>query len=271
MPPAKQDGAVSNNTVTLAVAESFTLPAWYKEASPLDVGRALTLGATLLAGEVPPSLNTQVDISSAVSQMRQECLEKREEQLQQHESSLATITAAHKTELELQRSTLRAEIDRMAARIAEDRQAAEAKLKKLINENDDLEAKVSTIEEGGAIVEPSTRDAVRSHFDGFAQHTCELLAALAKHHALIDRLDRSAVNVRAKIFTYYRLTKRLNASADWLNVEMVLPWEHAYEHAIAFDRPWNNITKSKAIELENSLGREAFKVCKRNETKRADE
>ena len=129
---------------------------------------------------------------------------------------------------------------------------------------------MSAIEEGGVIVEPATHDAVRSHFEGFTQHTCDLLAALAKHHSLIDRLDRSAINVRAKIFTYYRLTKRLNASTDSLNVEMLLPWEHAYEHAIAFDRPWNNITKSKAMELENALGREAFKLCKRSERSKED-
>jgi hypothetical protein len=232
------DGAPITTTVTLAVEEGYTLHPFYAHASPSDIGRALMLGATLLNGEVPPLLHVQTEIDTAIVRVKQECLERREGQLKEHEARMAAITASHGAELESQRSTLQAEIALMAAKHAEEVQAVAVRIKDLVNENDDLEARVSAMEEGGVIAESDcNHEAVRSHFQGFAQHTCDVLAALAKHHALIDKLDRSAVHVRAKLFTYYRQTKKLSASTDWLNVCMELPFETAYEHAIAFDRP----------------------------------
>ena len=84
-----------------------------------------------------------------------------------------------------------------------------------------------------------------------------------EHAALMSRLEESSVALRATIFTFYRRCKTLNLKTPWLNVAMSLPFEAAFEHALC--RPWNNVTKGKADEIQKGLGKAAAEIVMEHE------
>eukprot|EP00966_Prymnesium_polylepis_P017420 401698-Prymnesium_polylepis.1 len=262
MPPRKKraadSDAGSDSTVTLNIEEGYLLPKFYDHSPASDIGRALTLGATLLEGGVPPSLNTQVDIATAVNQIKQECLDKQEVQLRTHESILATIAVSHASELETQRSAMQAEIERMKDMHAQDQE----KIKDLINQCDDLDSKLTEYEDKGAILSSEcNQEAIKGHFEGLANHTGEVLSAMAEHARLIKKLDKSATKLRSKVYLYYRDAKALNVDTPWLGARMELPFDDAFSHALS--RKWNDVTKTKADDVIDALGKDAFDLCKK--------
>ena len=137
----KTDAPSDGNEVTLSVEEGFKLPEFYEKAAAAEISRALKLGAVLLSGDVPPTLNTQVEVDAAVRKVKDECMEQRETQLRAHEASLEKLTvahesslekiaAAHTTELETQRSSLRGEIERLQVKETE----SQGEIARLIHE-----------------------------------------------------------------------------------------------------------------------------------------
>jgi chromosome segregation ATPase len=262
MPPLKKRAtdhyAVSDSTVTLNIEEAYLLPTFYEHAPSSEVGRALTLGATLLEGGVPPTLNTQVEIATAVNQIKQECLKRQEDQLRTHEATLATIASSHASQLETQRSTMQAELERMKGEHAQNNE----KINDLINQCDGLDSKVTQYEEKGAVLSSDfNQEAIKGHFEALANHTGELLSAMAEHARLVKRLDKSATKLRAKMYLYYRDAKALNVATPWLGATMELPFDAAFSHALS--RKWNDVTKSKADDILDGLGKDAFDLCKK--------
>ena len=257
MPPRKRKNVPAEApTITLEVLEDFSLPPFYSNAAPSDTCRALTLAAIILDGSVPPIFSTQMEVAAAVAEVREETLAAREQQLRSHEAAIEKIAAEHRLAFASQQAQLQTELDHLA----EQRDEAEAKVKELIRDNDAIEERLSAFEEGPTILESdANHDAVRSHFESFGRHSADLLSALARHHDLIEKCNQSAVQLRAKVFTFYRCSKRVNMNTPWLNIPMKLPFEDAYEHAIG--RPWNNLTTSKAELLERELGKSATQLC----------
>lgn len=259
MPPrSKRKSVEQSNTVTLTVDEGFSLPEWYARETPEAVGRALLMGAALMDG-APPAVDHQVEMKAAVASVREESVAQREKQLAVHEAQLESIIADKNTALEAQRAAMQKEIDALTSKSAE----AEARTKRIVEENDGLQEKLDRFEEQAAA--PGDSAPVKDHFVAIATHTHEVLAAFAEHHSLIDKLAQSSVKLRAKIFGFYRRCKSLNLDIPWLNAAMQLPWEAAYEHACS--RPWNNVTASKAKELETGLGKAAALLAMKAEPK----
>ena len=75
----------------------------------------------------------------------------------------------------------------------------------------------------------------------------------AKHNQLLSDLNESMINITSKAMIYYRSVKHGNIGV--MDVNMELPFEQSYIHAIG--RSWNNMTNSKAKELETFLERRA--------------
>jgi hypothetical protein len=109
----------------------------------------------------------------------------------------------------------------------------------------------------------SNLEGIRSHFANLGQHSEELLVALASHHALIEKLNQSAIELRAKVFMFYRRAKRVNTDTTWLGVTMQLPFESAFEFAKG--RVWNNVTATKGQLIEDGLGKAAAQICMKSE------
>ena len=262
MPPRKRKNVPAETpTITLEVLEDFTLPPFYSNAAPSEICRALTLAATILDGSVLPMFSTQMEVSVAVAKVREETLAAREAQLASHESAVERLAVEQRATLEAQRRAMQEEIDRLTERCEEH----ERHVTKLIRENDAIEERLSAFEEGPTIlVSDANHDAVRSHFGSFGKYSAELLLALAHHHDLIEKCNQSAVKLRAKVFSFYRCSKRVNMDTPWLNLDMKLPFEDAFQHAIG--RPWNNLTTSKAELLERGLGKSATQLCLKEET-----
>lgn len=256
MPPRKRKTVEQCNTVTLTVNEGFSLPEWYAQATPEATGRALLMGAALMDG-APPSVEAQIEVKAAVAHVREDAVVQREKLLAVHEAQLESIIADKNTALEAQRAAMQTEIDALTSKNTE----AGARAKRLVEENDGLQEKIDQFEAQAAA--PGDPAPVKEHFESLATHTGELLASLADHHSLIDRLGESSVNLRAKIFVFYRRCKSLNLDIPWLDAAMQLPWEAAYEHACA--RPWNNVTASKAKEVEAGLSKAAALLAMKEE------
>ena len=62
------------SSVTLTVQDGYAAPLWYSRAAPSEVGRALTIGAAILDGDVPPPFAAQIDVASSVAAVREESL-----------------------------------------------------------------------------------------------------------------------------------------------------------------------------------------------------
>ena len=250
MAPKKRKAPVEN-TVMLITEEGYHLPTWYSSANPEDIGRALSFAAAVFDGTVPPTFATQLEVSAAIAKVTEESMQRREAQLVAHEQAMQSIIADHKTALDIQQNATQKEIDRLTSLHKEE----EERVKGLIEENDELQEKFDELESRTVIAKSSSEDLepVRTHFEGLTAHTQELLTALHEHHVLVEKLDVSAAKLRAKVFAYYRHTKRLNMDTPFLEVPMQLPFEDAFEFAKA--RPWNNVTHAKQRELELALGK----------------
>ena len=184
----------------------------------------------------------------------------REAQLSAHETSLQKLGDEHRAALDLQRAAMQREIDRLSAKNEE----SDGNVKRLMAENDELEEKVSALESGGAVLESEcNHKGIRSHFSNLCQHSEELLAALASHHALIEKLNQSAIELRAKVFMFYRGAKRVNMDTTWLGVPMQLPFESAFDFAKG--RVWNNVTATKGQLIEDGLGKASAQICMKSE------
>jgi chromosome segregation ATPase len=143
------------------------------------------------------------------------------------------------------------EINRLSSLYKQEEQRANG----LVKENDVLQEEFDQLEARTAVAASSSKDLepVRTHFAGLTTHTQELLHALHDHHVLVERLDKSAGQLRAKVFHYYRQQKRLSNETPCLQVPMELSFEKAFEFAKV--RPWNNVTHAKQAELEIALGK----------------
>ena len=247
----------SVNSVTLTVQDNYAPPPWYSRATPSEVGRALTIGAAILDGDVPPPFAAQIDVASSVAAVREESVREREKQLATHQAHTEKILDQHHSVLESQRVSMQAEIDKLNVKASNDQE----RVRDLLGQCDELEGKLSEMDDNGCVLESEcNHDGVNAHLGELARHTCDVMAALASHHALIERLDQSAVELRASIFLFYRRAKQLNVDTPWLNAVMQLPFEEAFDHGIR--RSWNNITATKAKVIEDALGKEAYNVCK---------
>lgn len=247
--------SVISNSVTLTVQDGYALPTWYSSASPSEIGRALTIGSAILDGNLPSPFQTEV--ASAVAAVREESVRAREKQLAAHHAHTEKLLDQHRSMLEAQRRLMQEEIDRLNVKAGN----GQERIRELVGECDEMQVKLSEMEENGCVLASDCNyDTVRSHFEELAKHTCDVMAALASHHSLIEKVNQSAIQLRASIFIFYRRAKQVNAETPWLNAVMQLPFEEAFEHGIR--RPWNNITATKAKMLEDGLGKEAFAVCK---------
>jgi chromosome segregation ATPase len=252
MPPKKRKAAPEEeNTVTLLTEEGYHLPTWFSSASPQEIGRALTFAAAVFDGTVPPTLSTQLEVSTAIAKVKEESMQRRESQLVAHEQAMQSIIAEHKMALDIQQNAMQKEIDRLTILCEQE----QGRAKGLIQENDELQEKFDELESRTVIAKSSSEhlEPVRTHFEGLTTHTQELLTALHDHHVLVEKLDISAAKLRAKVFAYYRHTKRLNMDTPFLQVPMQLSFEDAFEFAKM--RPWNNVTHAKQRELEIALGK----------------
>ena len=83
-----------------------------------------------------------------------------------------------------------------------------------------------------------------------------MFSLLAEQNEVIKQLSDNLTQLRAKEMVWYRSSKQTNKAIPWSSVEMQLPFESAYEHAIG--RTWNNMTASKLKDLlKAALGKEA--------------
>ena len=238
----------------LYVSESFRAPAWFKTASAAETERALAIAAALmplLNGEVPPGLRVQQQISDAASKARQDAHQKYEEQLKGHESALQRLTREMTTHLES-----------LTARLREAEEARDAALEEARRVNQQVTAESAA----DATVSDPEKAHIGTHFGALAAHAGEMFELYAAQSAALATLTSGLTDIRAKSMVWYRASKRLSTSIPWLDTaKMQLPFEGAFEHAIG--RTWNNMTTSKANQLEAALGREAVLIAKTKESR----
>jgi YesN/AraC family two-component response regulator len=233
-------------SVRMYVRDDFKLPQWFKSASPDEVSNALSITAGLmpvLRGEVPPGLRVQQQISEAVAKSQLA-----------HESALQSLMTEMKQHLSDTRSMMQTRINELT----------EAKNKALSQYNslkEETEAEMSRLKaevescKEKEFVSTEDQSTVQAHFKGLVGHAADVFSLLADQNEVIKQLSDNLTQIRAKEMVWYRSAKQTNKAIPWSSVEMQLPFESAYEHAIG--RTWNNMTASKLKDLEAALGKEA--------------
>lgn len=157
---------------------------------------------------------------------------------------LHTLVEEVKANTEATRTTLQARIDELTQRSEE----ALESVARITAERDALLARGEETTDHQA--------PVQAHAESLTTHLTEMFELLANHDSILRQLDESIAAIRVKSMSWYRATKK---SDLFSKLNLSLPWEHAYEHAIG--RVWNNMTSAKAKELDKALGRKAAELA----------
>ena len=225
-------------SIHLTVPIGYTVPKFYNTASPSDIAHALREGVALITGDAE-FLKAQVEsqVSEQVTAAKEEFIKERENQLATHEASLAKLAEIHSQQLE-----------EVRAKAAAENEELNAKITQLIAENDELERKA----------EESTEKNSATFETSYAKYSTHLSQLYKRHHSLIQELDKSFVEIRAK---EYLMFKDAKLSAMEQGVDLTLPHESAcdfVEKKMKEGVAWNNIKHSARDTIEREFHKESF-------------
>ena len=85
-------------TIRLNVPEQYTLPQWFKTASPRDVASALSIIPNLmpiLKGDLTQGLHVHQQVSEAIASVKKEAQKEKENQLNKHDDALQKLVSSH--------------------------------------------------------------------------------------------------------------------------------------------------------------------------------
>ena len=239
MPRGTKRG-LPETTVTLTVEEDYVLPEIYT-SSPANVCQALNLGAAVypvLKGD-QVNLSTQLQITAAVTSAKEAWLHEKEQQLQRYEEKVKEVEAMKQTyeALRHQSEQSQKEAEEQIQLLKEKGAASDAKIRSLIEENDELSEFVEEIPVGW-----------------IAKHSLEVHQALQKVHEHSQKLHEATVELRAKQYLFLRKMNNTHNTPE-------VPCADAFEKART--QKWNDVAKSKKMELETELGKEVYEICQK--------
>ena len=225
-------------TIHLTVPKGYQVPKFYNTASASDIARALREAVALITGDAE-FLNSQVElqVSTKVAAAKEEFMKQRETQLAQHETTLAKMMESHTQQLE-----------EVKAKAAVEHKELQVKITQLIEENDELVMKA----------EESTEKNSANFETSYAKYSSHLSQLYKRHHSLIQELDKSMTEIRAK---EYLIFKDAQKSAMEQGVELTLPYESAcdfVEKKMKDGVAWNNIKHSARDTIEREFHKESF-------------
>lgn len=225
-------------SIHLTVPIGYQVPKFYTTATPSDIAHALREAVALVTGNAE-FLKSQVEsqVSTQVTAAKEEFMKERETQLAQHEVILHKIMETHAQQIE-----------EVKAKAAVEHKEMQVKITQLIAENDELVMKA----------EESTEKNSANFETSYAKYSAHLSQLYKRHHSLIQELDKSMTEIRAK---EYLIFKDAQKSAMEQGVELTLPHESAcdfVEKKMKEGVAWNNIKHSARDTIEKEFHKESF-------------
>ena len=225
-------------SIHLTVPIGYQVPKFYTTATPSDIAHALREAVALVTGNAE-FLKSQVEsqVSTQVTAAKEEFMKERETQLAQHEAILHKIMETHNKQIE-----------EVKAKAVAEQKEMQVKITQLIAENDELVMKA----------EESTEKNSANFETSYAKYSAHLSQLYKRHHSLIQELDKSMTEIRAK---EYLIFKDAQKSAMEQGVELTLPHESAcdfVEKKMKEGVAWNNIKHSARDTIEKEFHKESF-------------
>ena len=182
-------------TLRLNVPEQYTLPQWFKTASPREVASALSMIPSLvpfLKGDLTQGLHIHQQISEAIASARQEAQKEKEIQLNRHEEALQKLVSSHTKQMSDMQAMMKTRVDEL---IKENRALKLQAENITIGEELDMPSITKAVKEAGYIMESEEEYLVVKR----GSVACLISASGVTSHQQMASLADAAIFISGKI------------------------------------------------------------------------